>query len=147
MLTDKSEIHSISSHSTQCVGNKHVHHSISGAVLKSTRPVLSFATMLAAGYLVLSACAVLCEAACDQTRSPPFGPNITQYAVTGLPNVHYTLPASWAGQIRIPGTQDDALFFWLFEAEVPAFRNKLISIVDFLSSLHLLHTNLALQSG
>ena len=60
-------------------------------------------------------------------RSIPFGPNITQYAVAGLPDVNYSLPHSWAGLIPIPGTQDNALYFWLFEAEAQAQRNKLIS--------------------
>ena len=60
-------------------------------------------------------------------QSLPFGPNITRYAVTGLPDVSYSLPNSWAGLIGIPGTQDDALYFWLFAAEQQAQRNKLIS--------------------
>ncbi|MCJ1377697.1 hypothetical protein MMC17_000793 [Xylographa soralifera] len=59
-------------------------------------------------------------------KSLPFGPSITRYAVTGLPGVGYSLPNSWAGLIGIPGTQDDALYFWLFEAEEQAQRNKLI---------------------
>ncbi|MCJ1315217.1 hypothetical protein MMC15_000533 [Xylographa vitiligo] len=59
-------------------------------------------------------------------QSLPFGPNITRYAVTGLPDVSYSLPNSWAGLIGIPGTQDDALYFWLFAAEQQAQRNKLI---------------------
>ena len=88
--------------------------------------------MLALRCLVVATFAVVCNAACNHTRSTPFGTNITQYAVTGLPNVHYNLPASWAGQIGIPGTQDDALFFWLFEAEVPAYGDNLISMVDSL---------------
>lgn len=91
--------------------------------------------MLAVSCFVLVACAVICNAACNQTQSPPFGPNITQYAVTGLPDVHYTLPSSWAGQIAVPGTEDDALFFWLFQTEVPAYSDRLISMPDFSFSL------------
>lgn len=57
-----------------------------------------------------------------------FGPNISQYAVGVLPGVDYKLPASWAGQIGIPGTQNDALFFWLFESEKKEHSNDLISM-------------------
>ncbi|MCJ1390106.1 hypothetical protein MMC18_002964 [Xylographa bjoerkii] len=59
-------------------------------------------------------------------KSLPFGPNIARYAVTGLPDVTYSIPSSWAGLIGIPGTQDDALYFWLFEAEKQAQRDRLI---------------------
>ncbi|MCJ1283366.1 hypothetical protein MMC26_002694 [Xylographa opegraphella] len=59
-------------------------------------------------------------------KSLPFGPNIAQYAVKGLPDVNYSLPDSWAGLIKIPGTEDDALYFWLFEAEEQAQRKQLI---------------------
>ncbi|MCJ1403072.1 hypothetical protein MMC11_006295 [Xylographa trunciseda] len=59
-------------------------------------------------------------------KSLALGPNITQYAVAGLPGVTYSIPLSWAGLIDIPGTEDDALYFWLFEAEKQAQRNNLI---------------------
>ncbi|MCJ1348723.1 hypothetical protein MMC31_006956 [Peltigera leucophlebia] len=45
------------------------------------------------------------------------GPNVTEYAVGKLPDVRYDLPPSWAGQVYIPGTKKDELFFWLFQAE------------------------------
>lgn len=45
------------------------------------------------------------------------GPNVQRYAVGDLPDVNFPLPPSWAGQIQIPNTKDDELFFWLFEAE------------------------------
>ena len=59
--------------------------------------------------------------------SDALGPNISHYAVPNLPDVDYSLPQNWAGQIGIPGTRDDSLFFWLFEAESYAERNNLIS--------------------
>lgn len=46
-----------------------------------------------------------------------FGPNITRFAVHDLPEVNFSIPASWAGQIPIPNSIDNQLFFWLFEAE------------------------------
>lgn len=53
-------------------------------------------------------------------------PNLTKFAVGGLPNVNYQLPASWAGQISIPSSRDNKLFFWLFQAESPS--DNLISV-------------------
>ena len=66
-------------------------------------------------------------------QSIPFGTNITRYAVIGLPDVTYSIPNSWAGLIGIPGTQDGALFFWLFEAENQAQHNNLISKLLYMS--------------
>ena len=57
-----------------------------------------------------------------------FGPNTERYAVGRLPNITYKLPPSWAGQIKIPGTKDDALFFWLFETETYSQNDNLISM-------------------
>ena len=54
------------------------------------------------------------------------GPNAHKYAVGKLPHVDYQLTPSWAGQILVPGTRDDELFFWLFEAETAS--NNLISM-------------------
>ena len=48
------------------------------------------------------------------------GPNITRFAVGRLPDVDFTLPSSWAGQIASPSSQDNKLFFWLFQAESPS---------------------------
>lgn len=53
-------------------------------------------------------------------------PNAHKYAVGKLPKVDYRLTSSWAGQIHVPGTSDDELFFWLFEAETAS--NELISM-------------------
>lgn len=61
------------------------------------------------------------------TCSAPFGPNITKYAVGDLLDITYKLPSSWAGQIAIPGAENDAFFFWLFEAEKGAHSEDLIS--------------------
>ncbi|MCJ1364715.1 hypothetical protein MMC16_003831 [Acarospora aff. strigata] len=47
------------------------------------------------------------------------------FAVKHLPNVNFQIPQSWAGEILIPGTQDE-LFFWLFAAECPKSSNNLI---------------------
>lgn len=49
------------------------------------------------------------------------------YAVGAMPSVTYSLPSSWAGQIGIPDTADDKLFFWLFETEIPSQNDNLIS--------------------
>ncbi|KAI4115692.1 MAG: hypothetical protein LQ341_007718, partial [Variospora aurantia] len=43
--------------------------------------------------------------------------DVTHFAVRSLPNVNFSLPPSWAGQIPIPGHSDNQLFFWLFQAE------------------------------
>ena len=55
------------------------------------------------------------------------GRDASKYAVGSLPNVNFDLPASWAGQISVPTTPNDELFFWLFEAEVPRQCDNLIS--------------------
>ena len=55
------------------------------------------------------------------------GRDASKYAVGSLPNVNFDLPASWAGQISVPNTPNDELFFWLFEAEVPGQCDNLIS--------------------
>ena len=65
-----------------------------------------------------------------------FGPNTGKYVVDKLPNITYHIPPNWAGQIRIPGTKDDELFFWLFETEDQSQCDNLISmIVNFRSSI------------
>ena len=55
------------------------------------------------------------------------GRDVSEYAVGNLPNVSFELPASWAGQISVPNTANDELFFWLFEAEVAGQCDNLIS--------------------
>ena len=55
------------------------------------------------------------------------GRDVSKYAVGNLPNVNFELPASWAGQISVPNTANDELFFWLFEAEVVGQCDNLIS--------------------
>lgn len=56
-----------------------------------------------------------------------FGASANKYAVGCLPEVDFDLPASWAGQIPIPNTTNDELFFWLFEAENQDLSDNLIS--------------------
>ena len=51
----------------------------------------------------------------------------SKYAVGSLPNVKFDVPASWAGQVSVPNTPNDELFFWLFEAEVAGQCDNLIS--------------------
>lgn len=80
--------------------------------------------MLSAAYLsaLLVHLIFLLPLAHAGARFPRFettlGLNAQKYAVGKLPHVDYQLPPSWAGQIHVPGTKDDELFFWLFEAEI-----------------------------
>lgn len=67
------------------------------------------------------------------------GPNLAKFAVGHLPNVTFNLPASWAGQISIPGSEDDNLFFWLFQAESPS--DTLISTDLLFHSVRRIMTN------
>ena len=55
------------------------------------------------------------------------GGDASKYTVGSLPNVEFDLPASWAGQVSVPNTLNDELFFWLFEAEVAGQCDNLIS--------------------
>ena len=71
-------------------------------------------------------------------------PNMTKFAVSGLPNVNFSLPASWAGQIPIPSSKEDKLFFWLFQAESPS--DDLIS-TNLLFHLALIVMTNSIQSG
>jgi hypothetical protein len=50
-----------------------------------------------------------------------------QFEVHVLPDSP-SLPTSWAGRLPVPGTKDgNALFFWLFQTEDPAYDDNLIS--------------------
>ena len=55
------------------------------------------------------------------------GTNATKFAVGDLPDLGFKLPQSWAGQISVPGTTNDELFFWLFAAEDQSQSDDLIS--------------------
>ena len=55
------------------------------------------------------------------------GRDASKYAVSSLPKFNFVLPASWAGQVSVPNTPNDELFFWLFEAEVAGHCDNLIS--------------------
>lgn len=50
----------------------------------------------------------------------------SKYAVSQLPNLAFEPPASWAGEICIPGTRND-LFFWLFQGETTEANENMIS--------------------
>ena len=54
------------------------------------------------------------------------GRDAREYAVGSLPHVDFELPASWAGQISVPNTNNE-LFFWLFEAEVAGQCDNFVS--------------------
>ncbi|KAI9815054.1 MAG: hypothetical protein M1827_002897 [Pycnora praestabilis] len=55
-----------------------------------------------------------------------FGADIGRFEVYGLPNVNFSIPHSWAGELPIPGHGNDNLFFWLFEGECSANKDDLI---------------------
>lgn len=53
--------------------------------------------------------------------------DITRFEVQSLPGSP-SLPRSWAGRLPVPYTKDgNEMFFWLFEAEDPAYDDNLIS--------------------
>ncbi|KAL8945924.1 MAG: hypothetical protein Q9222_007607, partial [Ikaeria aurantiellina] len=58
--------------------------------------------------------------------APNLNSSATSYAVRSLPNVVFSLPPSWAGQIPIPGVSNDELFFWLFQGESSRASQNLI---------------------
>ncbi|KAA6410377.1 MAG: serine carboxypeptidase [Lasallia pustulata] len=68
--------------------------------------------------------------ACGTENSPniaaSLGTNATRFAVGNLPDLGFELPQSWAGQISVPGTTNDELFFWLFAAEDQSLSDDLI---------------------
>lgn len=66
-----------------------------------------------------------------------FGPAVNRYSVGELPDVNFNLPASWAGQIPVPTTNNsnDELFFWLFEAETQVPSANLISRNSVITNL------------
>lgn len=66
------------------------------------------------------------------------GQDVTKYYVHSLPNVTFSLPPSWAGQIPIPGVSNDELFFWLFQAEHHNVSQNLISKLTFQTARWLL---------
>ena len=70
---------------------------------------------------------VLSAEAAPKLLPSSLNPDVTHFAVDSLPNVTFSLPPSWAGQISIPGLADDQLFFWLFQAEDRNASENLIS--------------------
>ncbi|MCJ1485953.1 hypothetical protein MMC06_006129 [Schaereria dolodes] len=77
-------------------------------------------------WLFLTSFALLTHAGLSHRCSNITGPGAAKYVVGPLPDVNYTLPMSWAGQLAIPGTTNDELFFWLFEAESQKQSENLI---------------------
>lgn len=55
----------------------------------------------------------------------------SSFQVSTLPDSP-ALPTSWAGRLPVPGRQGNEIFFWLFEAEVPAYDENLISTFNLI---------------
>ena len=86
--------------------------------------VLNYALTIVATFAISAASSQEC------TINPSFldsGSSANEYVVGCLPDANFSIPASWAGQIPIPGTNNDELFFWLFEAEDQTRKDDLIS--------------------
>ena len=93
---------------------------------------MSYSEMLSLHYVLMTMVFLTSRTISSQecTINPSFldfGSGANEYAVCCLPDVNFSLPASWAGQIPIPGTKNDELFFWLFEAEEQTRSDDLIS--------------------
>ena len=78
-------------------------------------------------YVLVTVFTINGNAASINRSNPFFGLDVGRFSVGKLPEVHFDLPASFAGQVAIPGTLDSSLFFWLVEADHKANRDKLIS--------------------
>ncbi|KAL2852847.1 Alpha/Beta hydrolase protein [Aspergillus pseudoustus] len=53
-------------------------------------------------------------------------PDISRFKVVSLPG-NPALPPSWAGRLPVPNTEEgNALFFWLFQTEDPAYDDNLL---------------------
>lgn len=79
---------------------------------------------LLAGFHALWTVPVSLVSRMDHTPTPS---NISQFKVHSLPDSP-SLPPSWAGRIPVPDVEEgNSLFFWLFEAEDPAYDDNLIS--------------------
>ncbi|KAI9761163.1 MAG: hypothetical protein M4579_001210 [Chaenotheca gracillima] len=75
---------------------------------------------------LLCVAASLARSHAGPTPSIGYGADISAFEVHSLPEVHFDVPRSYAGEIPIPGKSDDNLFFWLFESENAAQSNELI---------------------
>lgn len=83
---------------------------------------------VAFAILHLMTCAIACVTETSPNIATSLGTNATRFAVGYLPDLNgSSLPQSWAGQISVPGTTDDELFFWLFAAEDQAQSDDVIS--------------------
>ncbi|KAI4131863.1 MAG: hypothetical protein LQ347_002799 [Umbilicaria vellea] len=84
-----------------------------------------FSVAFAILHLVTSV--ISCGAETSPNIAISLGTNATRFAVGYLPDLNgFSLPQSWAGQISVPGTTNDELFFWLFAAEDQAQSDDLI---------------------
>jgi hypothetical protein len=62
--------------------------------------------------------------------------DVSEFEVPSLPDSP-TLPRSWAGRLPIPDTEKgNSIFFWLFEAQDPAYDENLISVFPHPAFLH-----------
>ncbi|KAL3468324.1 Alpha/Beta hydrolase protein [Aspergillus heterothallicus] len=67
--------------------------------------------------------AISCLFCFSQTLASP---DISQFKVHSLPD-NPALPPSWAGRLPVPNTAEgNALFFWLFQTEDPAYDDNLL---------------------
>lgn len=58
----------------------------------------------------------------------------SQFEVRSLPDSP-ALPTSWAGRLPVPGAENgNDIFFWLFETEISAYDDNLISESEKLST-------------
>ena len=86
----------------------HVRRSLQISVMFQLSFFACLLRLLVLGILVLTS---------PKPVTTSLGTDIARYAVHSLPNICFSLPPSWAGQIPVPGVSNDELFFWLFEAE------------------------------
>jgi hypothetical protein len=62
--------------------------------------------------------------------------DVSEFEVPSLPDSP-TLPRSWAGRLSIPDTEKgNSIFFWLFEAQDPAYDENVISAFPHPAFLH-----------
>jgi hypothetical protein len=70
------------------------------------------------------------------STAPRTSVDVSQFEVLSLPDSP-TLPRSWAGPLPIPDTEKgNSIFFWLFEAQDPAYDENLISVFSHPAVLH-----------
>lgn len=95
-------------------------------LLTKTFNIMSFKNLIAFSSSLICFHSSLSHAYSNHPRDATRNQSST-YHVGSLPGINFPLPNSWAGQIRIPGTKDDELFFWLFGTEDAQYDDNLIS--------------------